>query len=66
MFVLQVHHRRRPLVAAQPQDKGGILDWFEAYADALDSGYYKVIAMCKARWFITNRFEYPLNVEFTA
>lgn len=25
---------------------GGILEWFEAYADALDSGYFRVVSSC--------------------
>ena len=29
---------------------GGILEWFEAYADALNSGYYKVISSYRWQW----------------
>ena len=33
--------------AVQRPGGGGILEWFEAYADALNSGYFKVTSTCK-------------------
>ncbi len=56
---------RRMQPAVYKPGGGGIMEWFEAYADALDTGYFKVwncyLAMVMTKYLLRAKYIYQAS-----